>query len=142
MAYVKFYLDRPFSADISKEELQLILKKHSNSGKPYPKSILNTRTTSIYLFFNYEKGSRLKMKTSLKTLAENWDFKVGKYRGSVRGSLELNNELNDLGLKVLKAFSKLKEEKKFIEKDDLKTLLDNCIVGEKILSNAVLENAA
>jgi len=141
MAYVKFYLDRPFSADIPKEELQLILKKHSNSGKPYPKSILNTRTTSIYLFFNHEKGSRLKMKTPFKALAEHWDFKLGKYRSSVRGSLELNNEINDLGLKVLKGFSKLKEEKKFIEKDDLKALLNNCIVGEKILSNAVIENA-
>lgn len=59
----------------------------------------------------------------------------------MRGSLELNNELNELGLKVLKGFSKLKEEKKFINDKDLKTLLKNCTVGEKIISNAVIEHA-
>lgn len=59
----------------------------------------------------------------------------------MRGSLELNNELNELGLKVLKGFSKLKEEKNLITDDDVKALLRHSTVGEKILSNAVLENA-
>jgi hypothetical protein len=34
------------------------------------------------------------------------------------GSLELNDELNDLALKVLKIFSKLKEEKEFISEQN------------------------
>ena len=83
----------------------------------------------------------MKTKTNFKASGEQWDFKNGKYRSSMRGSLELNNELNELGLKVMKGFSGLKEEKQFITNDDLKTLVKNCTVGEKIISNAVLENA-
>ena len=41
----------------------------------------------------------------------------------------------------MKGFSKLKEEKQFINNDDLKILLKKCTVGKKIISNAVLENA-
>lgn len=141
MAYLNFYLDRPFNQEISKEKLSSILSKSNDSGKPYPKSILNPRPTSIYLFFNLGKGNRLKVKTLFKASAEHWDFKNGKYRSSLRGNLELNNELNALSLKVLKSFSKLKEEKKFITTEDIKGLLKTCIGGEQIVSNSILEKA-
>ena len=121
--------------------MKRILSKSNDTGKPYPKSIYNPRPASIYLFFNREKGNRLKIKTAFKTSGEKWDFKNASYRSSIRGSLELNNELNDLGLQVLKSFSKLKEEKKFINEEDIKSLLKNCIVGDKIISDSKLEKA-
>lgn len=62
--------------------------------------------------------NRLKIKTSFKASDDKWDFKRGQYRSLIRGSLELNNELNDLALKVLKSFNKLKEEEKFIREED------------------------
>lgn len=141
MGYINFYLDKPFNPDSSTEKIDTVIKEINLTGKPYPKSILNPRPNSIYLFFSHEKGTRVKIKTNFKASGDQWDFKNGKYRSSMRGSLELNNELNEIGLKVLKGFSKLKEEKKFINDKDLKTLLKNCTIGEKIISDAVLENA-
>ena len=141
MGYINFYLDKPFNPEVSKNEIKDFIKKNIATDKPYPKSILNSRPNSIYLFFNNEKGNRLKIKTSFKASGHQWDFKNARFRSSMRGSLELNNELNDLSLKVLKSFSKLKEEKKFINEEDIKSLLKNCIVGDKIISDTKLEKA-
>jgi integrase len=141
MGYVNFYLDRPFNPEVSSHEIADIIKKCSASGKPYPKSILNPRSTSIYLFFNHDKGKRLKIKTSFKALPEQWDFKNGRYRSAMRGSLELNNDLEELALQVLKRFSKIKEERKFISEADLKAFLRNCVAGEVIISDSKLEKA-
>lgn len=117
MRYINFYLDKPFNPDVSKTEIKETIRENAPAGKRYPKSILNSRQCSIGLFFSPEKGNRLKIKTSFKASGYQWDFKNARYRSSIRGSLELNNELNDLALKVLKSFSKLKEEKKFISKE-------------------------
>jgi hypothetical protein len=102
MGYINFYLDKPFNPENSREKINAVIKESNLAGKPYPKSILNSRPTSIYLFFSHEKGTRMKIKTNFKASGDQWDFKNGKYRSSMRGSLELNNELNELGLKVFK----------------------------------------
>jgi hypothetical protein len=141
MGYINFYLDKPFNNKVSKEEIKEVIHACNAADKPYPRSILNSRPNSIYLFFNNEKGNRSKIKTSFKASGLQWDFDNARYRSSMRGSLELNNELNDLALKVLKSFSKLKEEKKFINEEDIKSLLKNCIVGDKIISDSKLEKA-
>ncbi len=141
MGYVNFYLDKPFEPEVSKAEIKNAIKENVATGKPYPKSILNSRQNSIYLFFSPEKGSRLKIKTSYKASGYQWDFKNARYRSAIGGSLELNNDLNDLASKVLKSFSKLKEEKKIISEDDIKALLKNCIEGDRIISDSKLEKA-
>ncbi|MEO5996131.1 MAG: tyrosine-type recombinase/integrase [Chitinophagaceae bacterium] len=142
MGHINFYLDKPFNPESTREKINAVIKENNLTGKPYPKSILNPRPNSIYLFFSHEKGTRVKVKTSFKASGDQWDFKTGKYRSAMRGSLELNNELDELGLKVLKGFSKLKEEKKFINDEDIKILLTTCTVGEKIINNAIIENAS
>ena len=71
MGYINFYLDKPFSSKVSKEEIKEIIQECNATSKPYPKSILNSRPNSIYLFFSNEKGYRSKIKLRSKLQACN-----------------------------------------------------------------------
>jgi len=62
--------------------------------KHYPKSIRNPKQPTLYLVFTYERGQRIKVSTTIKVLPEQWDFQKGRYKTILKGSLELNNELN------------------------------------------------
>jgi integrase len=127
MAFINYYLDKPFSPDVAKVKVKELIAECAATNKPYPKSILNDKQTALYLFFTFEKGSRIKIKTNYRILPEQWDFKKGKYKSSLRGSLELNNELDTLSNSLLKQFSKLKDEHKILESSDILKMLDSAI---------------
>lgn len=127
MAFINFYLDKPFSETIPKEELKVILQQCTTDNKPYPKHILNTRQTALYLFFTYQRGKRLKIKSNIKVLPENWDFKKGKYKSTTKGSLELNNEIAGFANQVIKAYIKLKDEKETIEEKEITELVHDLL---------------
>lgn len=128
MAFINYYLDKPFSQEVAKEKVKQVVADCSAGNKPYPKNILNDKPTALYLFFTFERGSRIKIKTNFRILPEQWDFKKGKYKSTTRGSLELNNELDTLSNTLLKQFSKLK--------DDDQAALDLSAI-QKMLSTAI-----
>jgi hypothetical protein len=86
MAYIKYYIDKPYAADISKEDLKEIIDRNDRLGKPYPKNIFNPRQTAVYLFLTYESNQRIKAKTLFKTYAADWDFKNGRIKNKVTTS--------------------------------------------------------
>jgi len=102
MAFVNFYLDKPFLPSIPKEQVKEVIAESKRLKKHYPKSILNPKPTTLYLFFTYERGERIKARTTIKVLPEHWDFHKGKYKAVIKGSLELNNELDSLSNSLLK----------------------------------------
>jgi len=129
MAFVNFYLDKPFLDSIPKEELKEITAEYKRLKKHYPKNVLNTKQTTLYLFFTYERGQRVKARTTIKVLPEQWDFNKGKYKTIIRGSLELNNELDTIANSLLKQYSKLKDERDFLDEAEIRNLLESQING-------------
>ena len=130
MAFINYYLDKPFSPDVAKEKVKQTVADCTATNRPYPKTILNDKQTALYLFFTFERGSRIKIKTNYRILPEQWDFKKGKYKSSLRGSLELNNELDTLSNTLLKQYSKLKEENKILDQPTIQKLLNATINGK------------
>lgn len=130
MAFINYYLDKPFSPNVAKEKVKQLVAECSAANKPYPKSILNDKQTALYLFFTFEKASRIKIKTNYRVLPEHWDFKKGKYKSSTRGSLELNNELETLSNSLLRQFSKLKDDQTTLEQSTILKLLSTTINGK------------
>jgi len=78
MAFIKYYLDKPYNTSISKEELKLKLASYKVGS--IPKSLLNPKQTSVYLFFTYANGERIKLKVPFKVNPSEWDFKLGKFK--------------------------------------------------------------
>src|SRR5216683_2784278 len=111
MAFVNFYLDKPFLPSIPKEQVKETIAESKRLKKPYPKAILNPKPTTLYLFFTYERAQRIKARTTIKVLPEQWDFHKGKYKTVIKGSLELNNELDSIANSLLKQYAKLKDER-------------------------------
>lgn len=141
MAFVNFYLDKPFSTVAEKEKIKQITNDCNAANKPYPKSILNEKQTTLYLFFSFESSKRIKIRTNDKVLPEQWDFKKGRYRGSVKGSLELNNSLDTLSNTLLRQYSKLKEEKQFLEEADVRHLVQVTVNGKHEVKQNSLDKA-
>jgi hypothetical protein len=110
MAYVNFYLDKPFHPGKDKEEIKSIVSSCNEAKKHYPKGILNPQATSLYLFLTPANGIRIKTRTNIKVLPEEWDFKKGKFKSSTTGSLELNHELDTLSANLRKQFARYKED--------------------------------
>jgi len=141
MAFVNFYLDKPFLESIPKEELKEMIADYKRQKKHYPKSILNPKQTTLYLFFTYERGQRVKARTTIKVLPEQWDFHKGKYKTSLKGSLELNNELDTIANGLLKQYSKLKDERDFLDEAEIRNLLDSQLNGNKPVKRDSLARA-
>jgi integrase len=129
MAFVNFYLDKPFLPSIPKEQLKEVIAESKRLKKHYPKSILNPKPTTLYLFFTYERSQRVKARTTIKVLPEHWDFNKGKYKTIIKGSLELNNELDSLANGLLKQYSKLKDERELLDEAEVRALLDSHLIG-------------
>src|SRR5579872_3311982 len=129
MAFINFYLDKPFIPSIPKEQLKETIAESKRLKKHYPKSILNPKPTTLYLFLTYERGQRVKARTTLKVLPEHWDFNKGKYKTILKGSLELNNELDSLSNSLLKQYSKLKDERETLDEVEVRSLLDSHLAG-------------
>jgi len=129
MAFVNFYLDKPFLPSIPKDELKATIAEVKRLKKQYPKSILNPKPTTLYLFFTYERGARIKIRTTIKVLPEQWDFHKGKYKTILKGSLELNNELQTVANGLLKQYGKLKDEKDMLDETEVRALLESQIIG-------------
>ena len=111
MAYIKYYIDKPYAAEVSKQNLKVIIDQHDKLGKPYPKSIFNPRQTAVYLFLTYESNQRIKAKTLLKTYAADWDFKNGRIKNKVITAFDINLELQTLSTQILKKLCKGKAGK-------------------------------
>jgi integrase len=141
MAYVNYYLDKPFDPAIEKERVKTILDDCEKKNKPYPKSLFNPRPTALYIFFTYEKGERVKIKTNIKIKPEHWNFKESCYRSQISGSLELNNELNELSTNLLKNYSRLKEGKSNIREEEVKEFVQSIVNGNLIISRNTFEKA-
>lgn len=141
MAYVNFYLDKPFDPLIKKDKLRGVLSACDAFKKPYPKSILNTRPSALYLFFTYEKGQRLKVKTNIKVRSDQWNFKEACYRSQIAGSLELNNELQELTTNLLKNYIRLKEGKSMLQQEEVKDLVKQIINGKVVISKNTVDKA-
>lgn len=141
MAFINYYLDKPFSLDIAKEKIKQVVTDCATTNKPYPKAILNAKPTTLYLFFTFEKGSRIKIKTNYRILPEQWDFKKGKYKGSLRGSLELNNELDTLSNSLLKQYSKLKDERESLDEAEIRHILNTAVHGKITSKQSTLGHA-
>jgi integrase len=141
MAFINFYLDRPFDVSLSKEKLKQVINECKAQRKQYPKAILNDKQTTLYLFFTYDRGKRVKIKTTIKVLPEQWDFNKAKYRSSVKGSLELNNELDTLANTILKQYSKLKDERQISDESEIKELLQNVLQTSTPVKRNTLELA-
>ncbi len=123
MAFIHFYLDKPFNENIPKEELKTVINQCSADKKPYPKNILNSRQTSLYLFFTYDRGKRMKIKSNIKVLPEQWDFKKSRYKSTTKGSLELNNEIDNISNRVIKAYIKLRDEKEISDEKEIRNMV-------------------
>ncbi|WP_346239233.1 tyrosine-type recombinase/integrase [Niabella insulamsoli] len=130
MAYVNFYLDKPFSDAKSRTEIKHVIADCNKAKKHYPKSILNSNLTALYLFFTPVKGSRLKIRTTIKITPEHWDFRKGKYKSTVPGSLELNNELENLSSNLKKKFILYKESGSSLSAEDIKQFLEKFMNGD------------
>jgi len=133
MGYVNFYIDKPFDPSIDKVKLKSIMDNCDQKNKPYPKTIFNPRANTLYLFFTYEKGKRIKVRTNIKVKGEQWNFKEGCFRSYTSGSLELNNELNDLTTELLKNYSRFKEGKPVIREEEVKELTLAVINGGNVV---------
>lgn len=127
MAYINYYIDKPYNSEVSKLELRKIIRRCNAQGKQYPKSILNPRPTAIYLFMTYEKNKRIKIKTLFKTLAYDWDFKNGCLRNKAIAAFDTNNELQSLSSQILKQYGRLKEDNKHITEPEIRSLIENTI---------------
>jgi len=141
MSYVKFYLDVPFDISIPKEKLKAIIDNCDSNNKGYPKNIFNSTPTTVYLFFTYASRQRIKVKTNIKAKAELWNFKNGCFKTQASGSLELNNELNELTTHIMKNFARLQDNKTIICKEDVMSLAKALINGDQIVSTNTLKNA-
>jgi integrase len=141
MAFVNFYLDKPFNPAVEKEKIKQTIAGCNKKNKPYPAGILNTKPTTLYLFFTYGKGGRLKINTNNKVLPSLWDFRKGKYKNSIKGSLELNNELDTLAGNVLKQYSRLKDEKEILGEADIVNMLSQVVNGHVKTGKNKLEKA-
>jgi len=130
MAFVNFYLDKPFLDSVPKEELKEMTAEYKRLKKHYPKSILNPKQTTLYVFFTFERAQRVKARTTIKVLPEQWDFYKGKYKTSLKGSLELNNELDTIANNLLKQYVKLKDERDFLDEAEIRSLLDSQLNGK------------
>lgn len=135
MAYVNFYLDKPFDPSIEKQRLKTILEACDNDNKPYPKNIFNPRPSTLYLFFSYEKSQRIKIKTNIKVRPEQWNFKGACFKTQVSGGLEFNNELNELSTTLLKNYSRIKEGKTILRQEEIRELAEGVVNGNLIISN-------
>lgn len=141
MAFVNFYLDKPFLPSIPKEQLKETIAESKRLKKHYPKSILNSKPTTLYLFFTYERGLRIKARTMIKVLPDQWDFNKGKYKTIVKGSLELNNDLDTLANSLLRQYSKLRDERQTLDEAEIRALLDSQLVGTKPIKRNSLDYA-
>jgi len=141
MAFVNYYIDKPFLPALSKDEVKAVITDCKTQKKHYPKSILNPRPTALYLFFSFERGRRMKMRTLIKVLPEQWDFYKGKYKTIVKGSLELNNELDTLANSILKQYSKLKDEKETFDEAEIQQLLENVVAAKSPAKRNALDRA-
>lgn len=141
MAFVNFYLDKPFLPSIPKQELKAAIAESKRLKKHYPKSILNPKPTTLYLFFTYERAQRIKVRTTIKVLPEHWDFGKGKYKMILRGSLELNNELDSMANGLLKQYSKLKDERQTLDEAEVRAFLESQINGNAPAKRNSLEYA-
>ena len=74
-------------------------------------------------------------------MPEHWDFNKGKYKTILKGSLELNNELDTLANSLLKQYSKLKDERQTLDEAEIRALLDSQIVGNAPLKRNSLDYA-
>jgi len=129
MAFINFYLDKPFNPSLPKEKIKHTVAECQQQNKHYPKSILSDKQTTIYLFFTYEKGKRIKIKTNSKALPAQWNFETGRYKSTASGSLELNNELDTLANTLLKGYVKLKDDKEYLDEAEIRQLLQKQIQG-------------
>jgi integrase len=141
MAFVNFYIDKPFLPSIPKEQVKEIVAESKRLKKHYPKSILNPKPTTLYLFMTYERGQRVKARTTIKVLPENWDFNKGKYKSILKGSLELNNELDTLAAGLLKQYGKLKDDRQTLDEVEIRALLDTQIAGNTPVKRNSLDHA-
>ncbi len=118
-----FYLDRPFNPKIDKELLKKKKKEVKKSEGHFPKKYLNLKPTSIYVFFSPGKIGRIKYRTSIKILAEHWDFNKSRVRPNVPGALELNVQLDNMAADIIKKAYLATEKNKFLSKNDFKSLV-------------------
>ena len=134
MAYVNYYLDKPYNPAKDKSEVKAVVSECIKNKRHYPKSILNPTPTTLYLFFTITNGSRLKFRTPIKVLPELWDFRKGRYKSSAAGSIELNLDLDNLSSTLVKTFLRSmeddKDEKTIVE---VKNQLAEIIKGRKII---------
>lgn len=129
MAYVNFYLDKPFNPAKDKKEIKTVIADCNATRKHYPKSILNSQSTSLYLYFTPEIGTRIKQRTNIKILPEHWDFGKGKYKSSIAGSIELNNELENISAGIRKQYLRYCEENEILTPKEIKTFLHRFLNG-------------
>ena len=141
MAYINFYLDKPFNEAKDKTVIKQVIADCTKAKKHYPKTILNSTPTALYLFFTPVKGMRLKIRTSIKVLPEHWDFNKGKYKSTASGSLELNSELENLSSSLKKKFIIYKDSGESLATDDLKQFLQRFIDGDSNIKDATLVRA-
>jgi site-specific recombinase XerD len=93
------------------------------------------------LFFTFERARRMKIRTLIKVLPAQWDFYKGKYKSIIKGSLELNNELDTLANSLLKAYSKFKHEKDTFDEVEVQQLLENVVVTKTPATRNALDKA-
>lgn len=124
MANIKFYLDRPFNAQLNAEEIQQIVGQYRQSGKHYPKYVLNPNPTALYMFFSPQKGIRIKVNTFDKVLPERWDFYKGKYKSVSLGATELNLRLDQLSVDIQRGFDIFKKEHDIFNEAEVKKFLE------------------
>jgi integrase len=141
MAFINFYLDKPFNSSLPKEKVSRVVDECQQQKKHYPKNILSDKQTTLYLFFTFERGKRIKIKTNNKVLPAQWNFQTGRYKNTARGSLELNNELDTLANTLLKQYSKIKEEKEYLDEAEIRHLLLKQVHGGTAIKRNTVDKA-
>lgn len=110
MASVNYYLDQIFKTPDNHKEKEKITKTRKQckkERKAYPLSILNTRSTAVYLVLTPDHfGGLMKCKTKYKIIPKNWDFKSGRVKSSYTGGVEINIELGKFKTQVEELYNK------------------------------------
>lgn len=134
---VNFYLDKPYSPDISPEKVKQELAKVGGKKKNLAQKFWNPSPTALYLFFSPDKSCRIKYRTNYKILPKSWDFEKERLKPSASGALEFNVELNNLANCCTREAMRKKETNQFLSKEDYKQIVQDCIDRDNAVNSEI-----
>lgn len=107
----------------------LEIKKCIKDGKNYNR-YLNPNETAIYAWLTFDGGRYMKMRTTEKVAAKDWDFTLKRAKRTMAGGSTLNDRLDDLKSEILKQYRLLIATNPNAVFDDIKKVLKDAVMGK------------